>query len=321
MKRKVFLILALCLAVFLGGCNSAKTEKTIAEVNGEKITQGDFDEIYTVIKADYESSNQVTLDNSKDKDTIKELETKAYDNLVLQKLIRQEAAKKNLKSDPKQVDSYIENVKRQNNITTQKAFEKFLEEKKFTQASLRDYLEVQQLNSQLRDVIAANEKVTDAEMRKYYTENQDKFKSDGGIQISHILVDKKDKALAVEIIKKLDKGADFAALAKQYSTDPGSKDNGGDLGTPVNATSQLVPEFLKAALALQPGQYSKEPVESQFGYHVLKAGDRVAAGIMPYEQVKDQLQTTLLDQKKDQVFNAYLEKVKKEAKIKDLRKK
>lgn len=320
MKRKVFLILVLCLAITLAGCNSAKTSKTIAEVNGEKITQADFDKLYAVLKADYESTQMVTLDKSKDKEIIKNLETKTYDNLVLQKLIRQEVAKQGIKTDQKELDKNMKNIKDKKNAEKKDGFKSFLAETKFSEAGLREYLEIQQLDSKLRDKVASDIKVNDADVRKYYDENKDQFNNPAGIQISHILVGKEDLALAEQIIGKLKQGADFASLAKEYSIDPGSKVNGGDLGTPVNATSNLVPEFLSAALALQPGQYTIKPVKSQFGYHVIKAGARAEARLMTFDEVKDQLKIELEQQQKSQFYNSYLEKAKKNAKIKDLRK-
>jgi PBP1b-binding outer membrane lipoprotein LpoB len=69
MKRRKIMVLALCLAVFLAGCTN-KANKPIAEVNGEKITQADFDELYAVIKADYESSQTVKIDENKDKEIV-----------------------------------------------------------------------------------------------------------------------------------------------------------------------------------------------------------------------------------------------------------
>ena len=321
MKRKAFLILVLCLVVFLAGCNTAKTSQTIAEVNGEKITQADYDKLYAVIKADYESTQAVKLDDTKDKEIIKNLATKTYDNLVLQKLIRQEAAKQSIKADQKEVDTTLQEIKDAKNEVSKDGFKNFLAETKFSEASLREYLETQQLNTKLRDKVTADVKVNDADIRKYYDENPDQFQSSAGIQISHILVAKENKAQAEQIIAKLKQGADFAALAKEYSIDPGSKDNGGDLGTPVNASSQLVPTFLKAALALEPGQYTQQPVESDYGYHVIKAGARTEAKLMTFDQVKDQLQSNLETSQKDEFYNTYLEKVKKDAKIKDLRKK
>jgi len=320
MKRKVFLILVLGMAIMLAGCNSDKTAKTIAEVNGEKITQADFDELYAVLKADYEFKQNVTLDKTKDKEVLKDLETKTYENLVLQKLIRQESSKQGIKLDNKEIDATIKEIKDSKNKESKDGFKKFLAETKFSEAGLKEYLETQQFNSKLSEKVTADVKVNDADVRKYYDENQNQFQNPGGIQISHILVAKEDLTRAEQIIAKLDQGADFAALAKEYSIDPGSKNNGGDLGTPVNASSSLVPEFLKAALALEPGQYTQKPVESEFGYHIIKAGARTEAGIMPFDQVKAELLNELENQEKYQYYNDYLEKVKKNSQIKDLRK-
>ncbi len=78
----------------------------------------------------------------------------------------------------------------------------------------------------------------------------------------------KRKHVAEEVIKKLDDGGDFAVLAKEYSEDPGSKEKGG-LYEDVKM-KQMAPEFEKAALALEPGTYSKSLVETNFGYHIIK---------------------------------------------------
>lgn len=85
------------------------------------------------------------------------------------------------------------------------------------------------------------------------------------IRASHILVDR--FADAAQIIEKLKKGEDFAKLAEQYSTD-GSRRRGGDLGE--FGRGMMVREFEKAAFALQVGQFSQEPVKSQFGFHIIK---------------------------------------------------
>ncbi len=100
----------------------------------------------------------------------------------------------------------------------------------------------------------------------------------------HILVDTEEAAKAV--IADLDKGADFAALAKERSTDPGASE-GGDLGW--FTAEQMVPEFSEAAFALQPGSYTKEPVKSQFGWHVILLEDKRTAAAPTFEEMKDQL--------------------------------
>ncbi|MBI1180289.1 MAG: peptidylprolyl isomerase [Alphaproteobacteria bacterium] len=112
---------------------------------------------------------------------------------------------------------------------------------------------------------------------------------------SHILV--KTKEEAEDIIKQLDNGADFAKIAKEKSQDPGSGARGGELG--YFQPDQMVPEFAKAVTALKPGEVSKEPVRSQFGWHVIKVED-----IRPvsFEDSKDQLKEELADKVREEIL-------------------
>ena len=100
----------------------------------------------------------------------------------------------------------------------------------------------------------------------------------------HILVE--NEAEAKDIIAKLSKGEKFEKLAKE-SKDPGSKDNGGDLGWVAPAS--FVPEFSAAMTKLQKGQYTTEPVKSQFGWHIIKLEDSRAIQAPPFEEVKQEL--------------------------------
>jgi peptidyl-prolyl cis-trans isomerase C len=90
------------------------------------------------------------------------------------------------------------------------------------------------------------------------------------IRASHILVASEEEAK--DIIKQLDGGADFAAIAKEKSTDPSAKQNGGDLG--YFTAGDMVPEFSQAVFAMEKGESSKTPVKSQFGWHVIKVVDK-----------------------------------------------
>lgn len=108
----------------------------------------------------------------------------------------------------------------------------------------------------------ATEKITDAEMKKYYEKNKGDFRE---VRASHILVKTEDEAK--EVKKKLDGGAEFAALAKEKSIDPGSATRGGDLG--FFTKDRMVKPFADAAFAMKPNEISK-PVKSAFGYHVIK---------------------------------------------------
>lgn len=315
-KKSILAVVVLCLAMFLLGCNADKTDKPIAEVNGEKITQAAFNSLYAVLKADYEIAQGTKLDESKDKKVIDQIKTNTYDNLVLQTLIRQDAAKQGIKLDSKEVDEYLNYIKESKNATDKEGYNKFLEESKFTEKGLREYLETQQLNSKLAEKVTANIKAGDKEASQYYEQNKSEFMDQGGIQIFHILVE--DEKTAREIIDKLSGGGDFASLAKEFSIDTSNKEQGGDLGL-VNESTQFVPEFKTAALALQPGEYTQEPVKSEYGYHIIKAGNKKEPQQKTFEEVKASIVAQLENAQKSQAYNDYMEKLKKNADIKDLR--
>jgi peptidyl-prolyl cis-trans isomerase C len=135
-------------------------------------------------------------------------------------------------------------------------------------------------------------KVTDEEVRARYDKEISAAPAVNEVRASHILVDSKEKA--EEIIKQLDGGADFATLAKENSKD-GSANEGGDLG--YFGPGRMVAEFEKAALALDVGAYTKEPVQTQFGWHVIKVTDRRQQLPPPFEKVKDQIKAAVLTEK------------------------
>ena len=99
---------------------------------------------------------------------------------------------------------------------------------------------------------------------------------------------------AEDIIKQLDDGADFAELAKEYSTDTATAQQGGELG--YFTADQMITEFSDAAFALEPGEYTKEPVETSYGYHVILCEDKKAAHHQSFDEVKDELTEQLTDQ-------------------------
>ncbi|MED1412175.1 MULTISPECIES: peptidylprolyl isomerase PrsA [Bacillus] len=133
------------------------------------------------------------------------------------------------------------------------------------------------------------------------------------MKVSHILV--KDEKTAKEIKEKLNNGEDFAALAKQYSEDPGSKEQGGEIAG--FAPGQTVKEFEEAAYKLDAGQVS-DPVKTSYGYHIIKVTDKKE--LKPFDEVKDKIRKDLEQQRlqdttgkwKQQVINDLL----KEADIK-----
>jgi peptidyl-prolyl cis-trans isomerase C len=126
---------------------------------------------------------------------------------------------------------------------------------------------------------------TDDSMKKVYEEASKQITGEQEVHARHILVESEDEAKAVK--EELNKGADFAELAKKKSKDPGASD-GGDLG--FFTKDQMVPEFSAVAFALDPGKVS-DPVKSQFGWHVIKVEEKRSRQAPAFDQVKGQIET------------------------------
>ncbi|MCL4781157.1 MAG: peptidyl-prolyl cis-trans isomerase [Gammaproteobacteria bacterium] len=170
-----------------------------------------------------------------------------------------------------------------------------------------DYLEIS-LADTARDYVP-----DEAELRKAYDEDPTRFRSAEERQARHILIsagsgrtDAEASALADEIAKKLADGADFAALATQYSSDPGSAARGGDLG--FAGRGVYVEAFEQALFALQPGQTSA-PVKTEFGYHIIRLEAIKASDGQSFEQVREQLAESLREQKAQDTFYALAERL------------
>jgi peptidyl-prolyl cis-trans isomerase C len=143
-------------------------------------------------------------------------------------------------------------------------------------------------NRLLMDSLLANEgkaALTDDAMKKVYEDASKQITGEQEVHARHILVETEDEAKAVKA--ELDKGADFAELAKKKSKDPGASD-GGDLG--FFTKDQMVPEFSAVAFSLEPGKIS-DPVKSQFGWHIIKVEEKRNRKAPDFEQVKAQIET------------------------------
>lgn len=145
-------------------------------------------------------------------------------------------------------------------------------------------------NAYFRKYVVAT--VTDDEVKARYEQEIKKIPPQEEVHARHILVKTEDEAKA--IIKELDAGKDFAELAKAKSSDP-NKSEGGDLG--YFGKGRMVKEFEDAAFALNKGEYTKTPVKTQFGYHVIKVEDKRVAPPPPLEQVKDQIRQLVMRDK------------------------
>lgn len=178
-----------------------------------------------------------------------------YGESVLQEMVYKKVLSDKYKVSDKEVDAELNKLKDQYGDS----YEQVLAQNQITEKQLRENIT---LNLLANKAAMKNVKVTDKELQDYYEKNYPEIKA------RHILVN--DEKTAKEVKAKLDKGEKFEDLAKEYSQDPGSAQNGGDLG--YFGPSTMVEEFTKAAFALKENEISA-PVKSDNGYHIIQVLD------------------------------------------------
>lgn len=293
-------------------------QKTVlATVGKEKVTQGDLDKD---LKSITESLKQRYGDNYAEnpdiKDQLKELKKQYLNAIVNEKVVLQKAEELKLKPDEdtlnKEVDSAIQYYK--DAYKTDEQFTAFLQQNDFTEDSFKEYQKNQAIVRYVQQDIVKDIEVTDSDIETYYNENKDKYTEGAGAVVSHILV--ADENTAKEVKSKLDKGEDFATVAAQYSTDTGTKDNGGSLGFIEYSSTKYVKEFMDGFKDLKEGEISA-PVKSQYGYHIIKVtGVKTSDAVTPLDDVKEEIRSELLQQKQKDAFNSKIEEWKKDIKVK-----
>lgn len=157
--------------------------------------------------------------------------------------------------------------------------------------------------------------VSDADARKIYDDQVKMLKPEEEVQARHILVETEDKAK--ELQEKITGGGDFVALAKENSKDPGSKDDGGNLG--YFGRGQMVPQFEEVVFKLNKGDVS-DPVKTQFGWHLIKIEDRRTKQPPAFEIVKDRIVQSMLLNKAQQSATELRSKAKIEFVDADIKK-
>jgi foldase protein PrsA len=280
-------------------------EMVIAMVGDEKITKDDLNK--EMSRYDAQLKKQYGSDyatNNNIKDQITKIKQQQLDKLVTEKILLKKATELNIKpSDDvinKQINDTISQYKSQ--YSGEGIFESALKQNGTTEDELRDLIKKSIITKAVEENMLKDIAVKDQEAQTYYNENKDNiFTIGAGANVAHILV--ADEVTAKSLKAKLDAGADFSTLAKENSLDPGTKNNGGNLGFVQYNSTDLVPEFVDGFKNLKEGAIS-EPVKSQYGYHLIKATELKSAEIISFDKVKDKIKAALLEQKQDNTFNS-----------------
>jgi foldase protein PrsA len=234
------------------------------------------------------------------------LRTQAVAFLVQREEYAREADKLGVEITDAQIQKKIDEVRKQYFGGDQKKFEQGLKEQSYSIAALRQDARADLVNAGIYKDITADVKVTDGEAQQYYDQNIDRYRVADSREVRHILV--KTKAEADKLRGELENGGDFAALAKQHSEDPGSKEQGGKLTV---SKGQTVEAFDKAAFSLDTNEIS-QPVKTQYGYHIIQPLSDVKKGsVTPFTKARTEIKAQLLEQKKSDAVSAWVSKVEK----------
>lgn len=158
--------------------------------------------------------------------------------------------------------------------------------------------------------LLASVRVDEEEIKKYYDEHKEMFKSPESVRASHILV--KEESEANDILKEINNGLSFEEAAKKYSQCP-SASIGGDLN--YFTKGKMVPEFEQAAFSLDKDEISA-PVKTQFGYHIIKVTDKKQEGIKSFEESRQQIYQMLLGMKQNKVYLDKIQELKGKYEVK-----
>lgn len=270
----LMLVLVFALIPFLSACNKGGSAEVVARVGDESITK---EELYNLL--------------------VKQNGQAALNTLITEKIVALEAAKQNISVSEEEVQKELDISIEQSGGKEQ--FAQALAYYGYTEEDIRKNIRT---NFTIRKLMEPQITITEEEMQQYFNENKTSFDTPEQVKASHILVDSEEKAL--EVKEKIKAGNDFAELAKEYSTDEGSKSQGGQLG--YFQRGDMAQQFEDAAFALEVGGIS-EPVETGFGYHIIKVEDKIAAKEANYEDSKDQVKENLIQQKIPEVLNTWLQ--------------
>ena len=240
----------------------------------------------------------------------RKIQEEVVEQLVVQELLWQEAQRHKIVVDDAEADAELQKMK--GGFETEREFTFSIEAGGFTEQTFRENIRQQRsVQNMIATKITESSVVDDAEVETFYNENIDKMGVPEQIRARHILIkaagdDDAAKAAALEKIgaiqKRLEAGESFPLVAIDTSEGP-SGAQGGDLG--LFGRGQMVAAFEEAAFALQPGEVSG-PVETQFGFHLIKLEERVMAEQVPFETASPQIRNYLSQQKLQQTVESLI---------------
>lgn len=300
------LVLIVGVAAGCGGSSKVSVPSdSVATVGSEHITKSRFALLMDGTKRAYVARK--TPFPKAGTTQFKALQDQTMKYLVQQSELEQKAKTLGIVVTDKDVQARIKQIKQQYFAGNEAKYQQQLKAQGLTEELLALNLHGQILSEKIYNKITGGVKVTDAEIQKYYDSHKSTYAQASSRDVRHILVN--NKKLADSIESQLKAGGDFAKLAKKYSKDPGSAAQGGKL---TISKGQTVAPFDKVAFALKTNELSP-PVHTTYGWHIIQALSAVKpATQQPLKDVKASISSQLLQTKKTDVINKWVDDVTKE---------
>jgi len=339
-----FIFLSGLLVISSSHIFAKMVDKTIAIVNGEPIMSSEFEDIIGPVLDQYKRGAP-SAEQTPEK--IAELKQRVVDQMIDDRLTKQEAKKKNIKVSQREIEQGINQVKQR--FGSQADFEAELKKGNLTMPKFEKRIEDQLMVMKLLDqeVKSKTKMPTEDEIKDFYSKLQQKmegknlgldkrsedelgamarlFKKAGAekVRARHILIrvnknatqqEKTDALKKIQDIQKqLQNGADFPELAKKYSEDPGTKEQGGDLG--FFTYDDMIPAFAKAAFSTDVGKLSGV-ITTDFGYHIIKVEEKKAAKKIIYADLKNDMQDYLFQKVAQKNYESWMKDLRSKSSIK-----
>jgi len=339
MKFTKLALTFLCSAVLFCGCT--KDSDAVIKINDQAVTKAEFYDDYNKIRnvqfknAPREIQNETSYPSLALKDNY-------VNNLIVRKLLAQEFEKRKITASEEEIKAQTQKVIAQ--IGSKEAFDNILKENGITPEKLNSDMAMEVKVEKLFQTLKKGE-ITDKDAQQFYKEHKADFNQPKRVKAAHILIETNEAKIRKNIVdadktaslsqeeiekrvkeeiakaeklasevrqKALNNPKDFAKLAKEYSHDSGSAQNGGDLG--YITEDQVVPEFGKMAFSQKVGTISPL-VKSQFGTHIIYVTDKAAAGLQPFSEVKADLKRFLTIKQKNETIHNLVDGLKSSAKI------
>jgi len=302
----------LLLGAACGGSSGSVPDGAVAVVDGTEISRAELDELIERAKKGYEAQDQEFPKVGTEQ--YQSLQTQYLAYLVQREEFEKEAEDLGVEVTEKDLDAAVEDFVQSRFDGKRAEYRKALQEQGYTEDDFRETLAVSVLSQKIFAQVTGDVKVTAQDVLAYYTQNESQYRTPASRDVRHILIAEKgadgqvdfaqSKTEADRVYAELRDGADFAALAKAESADPGSKDSGGKL---TISEGQTVAAFDKTAFELEQGVVSR-PVKTEYGYHLIEALSPVRkAKVTSLDDVRDTIRSTLLQQKRNEVMNQWVE--------------